>query len=48
MSKNFKITLGEMQAKSMYEQGAALDRIFEDWRKDVEQIDDVTVIGVRV
>ena len=48
LSKNFKITLGEIQAKPMYEQGAELDRIFEEWRKDVEQIDDVTVIGVRV
>ena len=48
LSKNFKITLGEMQAKPMYEQGAELDRIFEEWREDVEQIDDVTVIGVRV
>jgi len=48
LSKNFKVTLGELQAKNMYEQGAELDRIFEEWRKDVEQIDDVTVIGVRV
>jgi serine phosphatase RsbU (regulator of sigma subunit) len=48
LSKNFKKTLGELQSKSMYQQGAELDRIFEDWRKDVEQIDDVTVIGVRV
>ncbi|GAG59579.1 unnamed protein product, partial [marine sediment metagenome] len=48
LSRNFKITLGELQAKHMYEQGAELDRIFEEWRKDVEQIDDVTVIGVRV
>ncbi len=48
LSKNFKITLGELQAKPMYEQGAELDRIFEEWRADVEQIDDVTVIGVRV
>jgi len=48
LSKNFKNTLGEIQSKSMYEQGAELNRIFEEWRKDVEQIDDVTVIGVRV
>jgi serine phosphatase RsbU (regulator of sigma subunit) len=48
LSKNFKITLADIQSKSMYEQGAELDRIFEEWRKDVEQIDDVTVIGVRV
>ncbi|MBA7592219.1 hypothetical protein ES708_34397 [subsurface metagenome] len=32
----------------MLDQGAKLDNIFEDWRKDVEQIDDVIVIGVRV
>jgi serine phosphatase RsbU (regulator of sigma subunit) len=48
LSKNFKKTLGKLQASSMYQQGAELDRIFEEWRKDVEQIDDVTVIGVRV
>ncbi len=48
LSKNFKRVLGELQKKSMLEQGAELDRIFEEWRKDVEQIDDVTVIGVRV
>lgn len=48
LSKNFKKTLGELQEKSMYEQGAELDSVFEEWRKDIEQIDDVTVIGVRV
>jgi serine phosphatase RsbU (regulator of sigma subunit) len=48
MSKNFKKILTDLQDKSMIEQGAELDRIFEEWRKDVEQIDDVTVIGVRV
>jgi len=48
LSKNFKNTLLEMQSRSMLEQGASLDEIFEEWRKEVEQIDDVTVIGVRV
>ncbi|MFC2080594.1 YfiR/HmsC family protein [Bacteroidota bacterium] len=48
LSKNFKRVLSELQHKSMLEQGAELDKIFEEWRKDVEQIDDVTVIGVRV
>jgi serine phosphatase RsbU (regulator of sigma subunit) len=47
LSKNFKTVLSEMQDKPMLDQGAELDRIFEEWRKDVEQIDDVTVIGVR-
>jgi serine phosphatase RsbU (regulator of sigma subunit) len=48
LSKNFKAVLGELQKKSMLEQGAELDRIFEEWRKEIEQVDDVTVIGVRV
>jgi serine phosphatase RsbU (regulator of sigma subunit) len=48
LSKNFKMVLGKLQEKPMVEQGAELDSIFEEWRKDVEQIDDVTVIGVRV
>jgi len=48
LSKNFKKVLAELQNKSMLDQGAELDKIFEDWRKDVEQIDDVTLIGVRV
>ncbi len=48
LSKNFKKVLAELQQKSMLEQGAKLDNIFEEWRKDVEQIDDVIVIGVRV
>ncbi len=47
LSKNFKNILSGMQDKPMLEQGAELDRVFEEWRKDVEQIDDVTVIGVR-
>ena len=47
LSKNFKRILLEMQNKPMLDQGAELDKIFEEWRKEVEQIDDVTVIGVR-
>jgi len=47
LSKNFKRVLGEIQDLPMIEQGAKLDVIFEEWRKDVEQIDDVVVVGVR-
>ncbi len=47
LSKNFKRVLAELLKIPMLEQGAELDRVFEEWRKDVEQIDDVTVIGVR-
>ncbi len=47
LSKNFRNVLMEIQDRSMYEQGVKLDEIFEEWRKEVEQVDDVTVIGVR-
>ena len=47
LSKNFKVVLSEMQDMPMIEQGKKLDVIFEEWRKEVEQVDDVTVIGVR-
>ena len=32
---------------SMIEQGNRLDEVFTDYRKEVEQIDDVVVIGVK-
>ena len=31
----------------MIEQGDKLNEVFEDYKKDVEQIDDVVVIGIR-
>ena len=36
-----------LQDKTMYEQGVKLNEVFEEWKKDVEQVDDVTVIGLR-
>jgi serine phosphatase RsbU (regulator of sigma subunit) len=47
MSKNFKTTLLEIQDIGMIEQGKKLDEIFEAYRADIEQVDDVVVIGVR-
>lgn len=47
LSKNFRNLVMEIQDKNMIEQGEFLDRTFEDWRKDLDQVDDVTVIGVR-
>jgi serine phosphatase RsbU (regulator of sigma subunit) len=47
LNKQFKDIIMTLQEKSMYEQGASLDKIFEEWRKDLEQVDDVTVIGVK-
>jgi serine phosphatase RsbU (regulator of sigma subunit) len=45
--KNFKDVLLSIQKLSMYEQGKKLDEIFENWRKELEQVDDVTVIGIK-
>ncbi len=47
LTKNFKLLLGELQNMSMPEQGKKLDEVFEDWKKEVDQLDDVCVIGVR-
>ena len=47
LSKNFKDVIMTLQDKPMYEQGKKLDEVFEEWKKDVEQVDDVTVIGMR-
>jgi serine phosphatase RsbU (regulator of sigma subunit) len=47
LSKNFRNVLLEIQELDMIKQGEKLDEIFEEFRADVEQIDDVVVIGVR-
>ena len=46
-SGNFKTLLLSIQDKSMEEQKNIIDKAFENWRGDLEQIDDVCVIGVR-
>lgn len=47
LSKNFKKLLAELQGFSMIEQARKLDEVFEDWKSDVTQLDDVCVIGIR-
>jgi len=47
LNKNFKMLLQKVQNLPMLEQGAKIDEFFEDWRKELEQIDDVCVIGIR-
>ena len=47
-SANFRKLLFEIQDKTMDEQLSLLDSRFEEWRGDIEQIDDVCVIGVRL
>jgi serine phosphatase RsbU (regulator of sigma subunit) len=47
MSMQLKETLVAMSGKPMIEQGQRLNEIFEEWRGDSPQVDDVTLIGVR-
>ena len=47
LSKNFRTLLLEIQGMDMIDQGKRLDEVFEEYRADVEQVDDVVVIGVR-
>ncbi len=47
LSKNFRTLLLEIKDKPMIEQGKILDETFEEWKSEVEQVDDVTIIGVR-
>jgi serine phosphatase RsbU (regulator of sigma subunit)/Tfp pilus assembly protein PilF len=46
--KSFRELLLSVQDKSMEEQKAIIDTSFENWRGDLEQIDDVCVIGIRI
>ncbi len=45
--KNFRNLLLSIQHLNMIDQGKYLDESFEAYRKDVEQVDDVVVIGVK-
>jgi serine phosphatase RsbU (regulator of sigma subunit) len=47
MSSQLKETLVAMAGKPMLQQGERLNEIFEEWRGDGPQVDDVTLIGVR-
>jgi serine phosphatase RsbU (regulator of sigma subunit) len=48
MTKKFKEVLLSIQHLSMPEQEKYLDNFIADWRSNMEQTDDVLVIGVRV
>ena len=47
-SKQFKQLLVDIQEKNMTEQKAILDKTIEDWKGDLEQIDDILVMGIRI
>ena len=47
-AKAFKKLLLSLQDKTMEEQKIVIDETFETWKGNLEQIDDVCVIGVRI
>jgi serine phosphatase RsbU (regulator of sigma subunit) len=47
LAKNFRNLLASIQDLPMIEQGVRLDETFEAYRENVEQVDDVVIIGVR-
>ncbi len=48
MYKPFKKTLLKISQLPMNEQRKELNTIFEDWKGDLEQVDDICIIGIRV
>jgi serine phosphatase RsbU (regulator of sigma subunit) len=47
-AKAFRELLLSIQDKAMEDQKKSIDKAFETWKGDLEQIDDICVIGVRV
>ena len=47
MSSHMKEKLVEISALPMIQQGEKMNTVFEEWRGDNAQVDDVTLIGVR-
>ena len=48
MVKKFRELLLKIHDEPMQEQEEILNQILEDWRGDVQQIDDILVIGIRI
>lgn len=48
MYKRFKELLTEISSKSMYEQKSILEKEFNNWKGETEQIDDVVVLGIKI
>ena len=48
MRKQFEETLIESSDKSMKEQKHILETVFNTWKGNLEQVDDVCVVGVRI
>ena len=48
MKKNFYKLLVQIEEKPMHEQKNILTKTITEWRGDIEQVDDVLVMGVRI
>jgi serine phosphatase RsbU (regulator of sigma subunit) len=48
MSKNFRALLEEIHTLPMSQQQEKLKNVLIDWRGDCEQVDDITVIGLKI
>lgn len=48
MAKNFKKLLLEIQGQSMEEQHETLNQTLVEWMADIDQIDDVLIIGIKL
>ncbi|OQY03595.1 MAG: hypothetical protein B6I20_04730 [Bacteroidetes bacterium 4572_117] len=48
MYKPFRNLLGEIIDKPMYIQKEILDKKIEEWKSNIEQVDDIVVMGVRL
>jgi len=46
-SKKFKELLMNMHQKPLYEQKVILEQKYTEWKRDVEQIDDILILGIR-
>ena len=48
LSKNFRQLIHEIKYKSMTEQEKILNETIENWKGEYEQIDDITVLGLKI
>ena len=48
LSKAMKRFLLTLQGKSMVEQRNQLDKTIEDWKGELDQVDDILVIGLKI
>ena len=48
MSKRFQELLLSIQDKSMKEQRDILESTIDNWKGNIEQVDDILVIGIRL